>query len=68
MATRIHVEAGTDHLPEILAMLILSVIVVIVVTVLTGLIDLSAGQSVKISAAYIIMGHMLLDRFIPLGS
>lgn len=68
MVPRIHAEAATNHLSEIVAMLILSAIVVSVVTLLAAFIDLSAGQSIKISTAYVIMGAMLLDRFVPLGS
>jgi hypothetical protein len=68
MVRRNNAEPATTHLPEVLALLALSAIVVVVVTLLAALIDLSAGQSIKISVAYVIMGGMLLDRFVPLGA
>lgn len=67
MVTGFHVERATSHHLEISAMLILSAVVVAAVTLLAALLDLSADQLIKISTAYVIMGNMLLGRFMPMG-
>ena len=67
MVTGFHVERTISHHLEISAMLILSAVVVAAVTLLAVLLDLSADQLIKISTAYVIMGNMLVGRFMSMG-
>ena len=53
------------HYLEALVMLALAVLTLLAMVEIAGWLDLSLGKAVKMAIAYVIMGGMLIEPYVP---